>query len=466
MEIIEIYSTVSEKNKLEFLLEILQKSEKIKSKFIKKFSEKIVAINATDYDTFFKEVKVYYSIYIEKFNDLDLEDCDWEDYIPRHNGYIPEYEAVQHMAEDKVDEVFENYLLNMIDLLIAHDFSSLMASFLAMYCACKDCDIDDDYENLGDPNEFCLELYEQTLKKIFEKLQKVKYNTQIHTTLFENFFNYVKFNINQTNDLTHYLHDILEFLILKDKNSSEFTLKYFSENKEFSIIFPKLYLALSKQNDSIENWVKRSENLILTDESIAKNLLEYYNQNSKSDFIRVAKLVVEKYLYNLGDYIFKNISVNDDLEFFKEMGVSLTHRYRKSSYYNDVKEYISEETREDIYKSFRNDHDVYIELLTIDQRYQTLLEFAASDNTIFHILPKIVDILKDKYPVDCYQLLDNRIRIAVQKRYNYDAIVSIMKYAKSVFNSPSLNNLFMEMYAQKPMLPSLRGKMKNAGLVT
>ena len=47
-----------------------------------------------------------YENYKDETEGLNLEDFDWEDYTPRHSGYIPEWAATQHLAEEEAEFVY------------------------------------------------------------------------------------------------------------------------------------------------------------------------------------------------------------------------------------------------------------------------------------------------------------------------------------------------------------------------
>ncbi|CAN5454333.1 hypothetical protein BH23BAC3_BH23BAC3_24280 [soil metagenome] len=55
---------------------------------------------------------------------LDFSDPAWELYTPRHDGYIPHNEAMEHIAEDMIDEKFNQSKRNILKL-----FSQAKADF-------------------------------------------------------------------------------------------------------------------------------------------------------------------------------------------------------------------------------------------------------------------------------------------------------------------------------------------------
>ena len=76
---------------------------------------------------------------------LDLEP-DWENYISRHSGYIEEWEAYQHYAEDQITNVFDSYEKNILNLIISEDIETAIASLIALQKACEVAEINDEYE--------------------------------------------------------------------------------------------------------------------------------------------------------------------------------------------------------------------------------------------------------------------------------------------------------------------------------
>ena len=93
--------------KIEFLLSILLKNEGLRNQFI----EYCTPDNQDDERPEKKNYPVNLIIgFCRNLKDelecLDFENFDWQDYTPRHNGYIEDYEAMEYHADDQINEIF------------------------------------------------------------------------------------------------------------------------------------------------------------------------------------------------------------------------------------------------------------------------------------------------------------------------------------------------------------------------
>ncbi|MBU0763844.1 MAG: hypothetical protein KJ607_03305, partial [Bacteroidetes bacterium] len=149
-----------------------------------------------DYNEFVKQVEETATGWIDELEALDLEEVDWEEYTPRHSGYIPEYEAIQHEVEDRVEEVFDSWADQILDLLIKQEFEQVLVEITAMYLACRDAELDDPYDNLGgDPNEHLLSCFNDRMKENAGKVQNAHLNMGRAIGPLCNFLRYFKENL-------------------------------------------------------------------------------------------------------------------------------------------------------------------------------------------------------------------------------------------------------------------------------
>lgn len=100
----QFYQQSSDQLKLAFLEEAFRKYPDLKEDFLAfyKPSGTPLKMTVSDPDDFILASK---DSIIEELQSIDLNEPDWEDYVPRHSSYIPEYEAMEHMAEDQINEI-------------------------------------------------------------------------------------------------------------------------------------------------------------------------------------------------------------------------------------------------------------------------------------------------------------------------------------------------------------------------
>lgn len=96
-------------DKVLFLEELLEKNERVRSQFLSRFRRESFgdpSLTKASLLRLFEEEKAGILNELERLNFVDF---DWDNYIPRHSGYIPDYEACEYMAEDMITKVFDKY---------------------------------------------------------------------------------------------------------------------------------------------------------------------------------------------------------------------------------------------------------------------------------------------------------------------------------------------------------------------
>ena len=115
-----MYANTDEAIKLEFLHSILIKNDGLRNQFIE-YCKPVKAIKMAVGDQVESEKIIIEQekSFQNELECLDFENMDWREYVPRHGGYIEEYEAYEHFAEDQLTAVFGGWkeiILSFINL--------------------------------------------------------------------------------------------------------------------------------------------------------------------------------------------------------------------------------------------------------------------------------------------------------------------------------------------------------------
>lgn len=115
----EIFDKATDKTKLDFLFAILEHNEKLRTEFLNYIQKKLQETdNQISYEDFKNLINNSQKEYQDQLEVIDLEEPDWDNYIPPHSGYIEEWEAWQYMAEQEVENIFNEWKENLLDLII------------------------------------------------------------------------------------------------------------------------------------------------------------------------------------------------------------------------------------------------------------------------------------------------------------------------------------------------------------
>ncbi len=185
----EIYDKASNEYKSEFLYPLLSNNPTLKKQFL----EKVEVIDnpikkVMDFSEFNDKITSSYEEYKEMMESLELEEHDWEDYTPRHSGYISEWEAIQHMAEDEADELFSFFEEDLITLLLQNNLEELLGELISFYFAAVNAEINDPNDNLGD--DYFKYEHKKFVKNIIEKISHSNISDEKINNAISLFFKY------------------------------------------------------------------------------------------------------------------------------------------------------------------------------------------------------------------------------------------------------------------------------------
>src|SRR5690606_23082525 len=106
------------------------------------------------YKNFLKIVHSIQTLYQECFENVDLENPDWENYQPPRSGYIEEWEAYQYAAEQEFESIFDRYRSDATDKIIRQKADELVAMAIGLYEATQNAGIADEIGSFEDINRY------------------------------------------------------------------------------------------------------------------------------------------------------------------------------------------------------------------------------------------------------------------------------------------------------------------------
>ncbi|MEA3497187.1 MAG: hypothetical protein U9R42_14260, partial [Bacteroidota bacterium] len=296
MDFKEIFNKVSEKEKTDYLFQLLNKDDKLKKNFINSISinSDTTSSKTIENHEFAELVKDSFDEYISDMESLNMEDTDWENYVAPHSGYIPEWEAVQYMAEQEADELFDGLKEYFISLLFKNKLESLLAELLAFHFASKEADINDPYCNLGDPaNDYFVEMQKSFVDYAIEKISIASIKDSILINSIKLFFKYFETEKKDS------IEDIKTFegllLALLNSIDNKENIKQLSNitkiNKKY---FPRYSLRLEKRLGNKISWLEHAKRFYLLDEKVGNEFLEHYYKEDIGKYVSTAKELFHK----------------------------------------------------------------------------------------------------------------------------------------------------------------------------
>jgi len=463
----EIFDKATDKTKLDFLFTILEHNEKLRTEFLNCIQKKLQETdNQISYEDFKNLINNSQKEYQDQLEVIDLEEPDWDNYIPPHSGYIEEWEAWQYMAEQEVDNVFNEWKDNLLDLIIEQKIEEGFAELIAIYKACLNSDVNDPYDNLGDPNEYFVDEHKKMIKYFTGRVsQSILHENTIQNSI-KLFLQYCKDEYPGNENYPRYFEPVL--LALAEKSGNPETILKQIENSEVKKKFlPQLVLLLNKLCGNSDDWLKSAETYYLADNKVAEQLLEYYLENDIDAFNRTANELLEKDKYRWAKFLADKISEASDRQLFKNVFSELTIKETKIEYYRKIKNILNEDEKEQLINTVYN-KPFKVQIFEEEKQYDKIKRIVEKNTDSWDFTELIKPILEE-YPDFCFETIKNKAlkTIATQRgRTAYEKIAEWLKLAKLIPAHEDLTReLIMKLYYNKPNLPALKDEFRIAGLV-
>ncbi len=456
----DLSDIITTDEKLLFLEELLEKNESVRAQFLARFkreSKDDPSLTKESLLHFFEEGK---SGILQELEALDLVDIDWEYYVPRHSGYIPDYEAQTHMAEDMVMEVLSNPGEEIISCIRQGNVAEGAMLFVAVYQACTEACYEENYAFDDTEAEF-LDLFQPVYENMLLEIKSVITNHDQILLFFDALFTqYSGFG----EDLK-YFEPLLKTLIQDEKLAGEvkeLMIQYQIE-EEF---LPQLVLMIHGLMGNRENWLDHAKTYYRKDKELAEKLMAYYLEQDRDLFLGIAEEVFITYKYTFDRFILENLDVKVDREFYKTVLSRITASNEDIKDYTILKELLTPEEKEVFFAGIWN--KVFLmKIFEVEKSYERILQMVHSDPDSWDFNEIIRPIL-GIYPKECLEVLQHKIHQSLEKergRSSYQRIVSwIVLHQKIPGASEKTSEIIRMAYHYKPNLPALKDEMRRAGL--
>ncbi len=468
MNLKELFDKTTDKIKLDFLFDILEHNEKLRTEFLNYIQKELQETdNQISYEDFKNLINNSQKEYQDQLEVIDLEEPDWDNYIPPHSGYIEEWEAWQYMAEQEVEDVFNEWKDNLLDLIIEQKIEEGFAELIAIYEACLNSDVNDPYDNLGDPNEYFVDEHKKMIKYFTGRVSQSILHENTMQNSIKLFLQYCKDEYPGNESYPRYFEPVL--LALAEKSGNPETILKQIDNSNFEKKrLPQLVLLLNKLCGNSDNWLKSAKAYYPADKKVAEQLLEYYLENDIDAFNRTANELFENDKYRWAKFLADKISEASDRQLFKNVFRELTIKDAKIEYYRKIKNLLSTSEKQELLEKHIYSKPFIVKILEDEKRYSDIKQLV-TDNIDSWDFNKLISPILEEYSDFCFETIKNKAlkTIATQRgRAAYERIAEWMKLAKLIPTHEDLTReLIMKLYYNKPNLPALKDEFRIAGLV-
>jgi len=463
----EIFDKATYKTKLDFLFAILEHNEKLRTEFLNYIQKELQETdNQISYEDFKNLINNSQKEYQDQLEVIDLEEPDWDNYTPPHSGYIEEWEALQYMAEQEVENIFDGWKDYLLDLIIEQKIEEGFAELIAIYEACLNSDVNDPYDNLGDPNEYFVDEHKKMIKYFTGRVSQSILHENTMQNSIKLFLQYCKDECPENENYPRYFEPVLLALAEKSGNP-ETILKQIDNSNIEKKRLPQLVLLLNKLCGNPGNWLKSAEAYYLVDNNVAKKLLQYYLENDIDAFNITANELFEKDKYRWAKFLADKISEASGRQLFKNVFSELTIKDAKIEYYRRIKNILNENEKEQLINTVYN-KPFKVEIFEEEKQYDKIKQIVEK-NTDSWDFPKLIKPILNVYPDFCFETIQKKALKTIENergRFIYSVIAEWLNLSKLIRGKETeTKEIIMKLYNHKPVLRALRDEFKKAGVI-
>ena len=467
MNLKDLLDNTPDEIKLKFLRELLERNSGIRQQFfdyIHSFEKEETREEITPEEHIREET----ASFRDDLENLDFEEPDWENYVPRHSGYIPEYEAMEHMAEDMVNEEFELLKNGILEKFESGKTDEALFQYIGAYNACITAEIEDEFEVLGDHKTYFLESLKEIEEFVLIELSKAVISKEKTTTFTKVLFQEYILNHPGEEGFLKFFEPLLLTLCCNEAIAmvvEQQITKYRIPGDKL----PQLMMKIHSLKGNTQEWLREGEKLMLEDKAVAEDMLQHYLQTSNQDFLRIARKIFYKSSFrdDFLEFIYNHTDQNQAPNLYKDLLKALVDRTRNAEYYKKLRELMEPEEKEAFISEYKRKPDFYTLMLAIENRHEKILELLNREKYLWDFTSIIQRILY-VYPDESFRLLKNKCLKKVDHergRHVYQRIVEYLKLAARIPDKQNeVRQLADMLYNWKPRLPALREELRKAGM--
>jgi hypothetical protein len=462
-----LYENATEKLKLDFLDAIISENlnlQKAFANFANSVKNQKTEITYQRFNEIVVETVKYYKA---RFEEVDLENPDWDYYHPSYEGYMEEWEQYQEASEQEFSQIFDQFKAGAVDTIIQQKPEELAAMLVGLYKAALIVDVPDPICSFEDVNEYLLEEHNRIMNEIAEKiLLSAVSNSAIITTCIL-FFRYTQKEYPENEHFAAYFENFL-LVICGKSNQPGKILSVIDQSKTERKSVPRLVLLLHQKAGNMQEWLQAARQYYLLDNNVAAQLLAYYLNHDKPEFIKLANELFAKEPGYWAKQLREYITAELDSSLFVSVFYRLVVDEKSMNDFLKLRPHLSEEKLEQLIKEINYDKPFKVQVLASEKRYEEIKKIVELHSDDWHFTELITPILK-VYPEFCFNQISRKARRTIEKergRSVYQRVVKWLQLADTIPGFKPQNRLLArELYNHKPILPALRDELKQGGLV-
>jgi hypothetical protein len=461
------YAKLTDRQKLTFLDAIISENRDLQETFLRYFEAEKQDSETLSLDKFLKIISGTAKKYKAVFEDVDLENPDWDHYTPSNRGYMKSWEQAIEASEQELERIFDQFRNMAGDLLISHRIADLTAMLIGLYLAAEQAKVYDPWNTFDTVNDHLKEEHHTTTTFITEQIKKTAITNHTIINATSLFFQYYSEPDTKDKPYVAVFEDYLMTLAGKSTQPEQVLAqldKSVFERREM----PRLMLYLSGKTGKPSDWLELAKTYYQENDEIALQLLEHYVENSPNEFLVLAKELFRKAPGYWAPLLSELVTPDINSHLFAKVHVRLVQDQYQFPHYMKARPYLSLADKNRLLKKIDWNKSLMVQILAVEERYEEIRQIVEVSDDNWQYSELIKPILH-VYPKFCYQHISATVlkTIANQRgRSVYQRIVEWLQLAYTIEGfRPQSEKLTNELYHHKPSLPALKDELRKGGLV-
>ncbi len=454
--------------KLDFLYTLLTKNEGLKNQFIEygKPVEEIRKRQEKDksWEKMISEASLKFKNELES---LDFDNMDWRRYVPRHSGYIEDYEAYEHFAEEHLNDIFGGWKHDILILINDGQLAEAVCHCLGMYDACLAAEIKDSENIFDDLTDTLLQDHEEMMHEVMTTIGTIVISDdQAYKSVEGVLDHYLKEYAGMKNYL-RYFEPLFISLTETCETAGRILKKMTIAGIDDSFV-PRLAVRLASFDEDPLIWREKAEEYMELDLDVAKQLLDHYWTDDPACFRLVGRKLFKEHPAELCDYFSELLFPMFDEGFYKEVIRYKTLRDRDLDLYEALRVFLTEDEKFIFADEIRYDHVFKVGVLALEKRYPEILALVRKEAFFTYDFTGMITPILNIYPAETLELI--RVKCAeiikFKKRSAYKHVAEWLQLSLQIKGmEENARHLIHELYNRKPALPALKEEMRKVGVV-
>jgi len=460
------YESATNKLKLDFLDGIISENPKLQEAFLNFVSNDQQPVE-NSYESFSEIVAQTLDIYKNRFEEVDLENPDWESYKPLHSGYIEEWEAYQAASEQEFDQIFSEFKSEALDTIIQQKPDELTAFLVGLYEATQDADVPDPVYSFHDVNEYLLSEHKRIMNEIIEKLRLSAISSAAILNATGLFFRYCDKEYPGNEHFSGYFEDFL--MTLADKSDApEKILSALDQSTVECKALPRLVLLLNQKSGNSSEWLQSARQYYHHNNEVAVQLLKHYFENDTSEFLKLAYGLFEKEPRYWAHQLRDLVSAELDTDLFVNVFYRLVADQKVMEDYFELRPYLTPERLEELLDEIGGNKPFKVQVLAAEKRFEEIKTIVKLQPGDWHY-PELISPILAVYPEFCFNHIKQKVLKTSENqrgRSTYQRIAEWLQMAGSIPEYKEQTRLLaLALYNHKPALPALRDELRKGELL-